>query len=92
MSTTMDSFSGEGCRAPRPDTGHGGGSTYGRTLIEFETFHKRDHKLSEGKKYIKFIENVFFRGYIVTPFPARGLSSFRPWGPFLEAPGNYRAR
>ena len=85
----MDSFTGEGCRAPRPDTGHGGGSTYGRTLTEFETFHKRER----GKNF-KFIENVFFRGYIVTPFPARGLSSFRPWGPFLEAPGtcNYRAR
>ena len=58
----MDSFIGEGCRAPRPDTGHGGGSKYGRTLIEFETFHKRDHKLSEGKKCIKFFENVFFGG------------------------------
>ena len=75
----MDSFSGEGCRAPRPDTGHGGGSTYGRTLTEFETFHKRDHKLREGKKILNLLKTF-----------SSGVISLRPSQPGvspLSAPG-----
>jgi len=63
VSRTMDLFTGEECKAYRPKVlffCHY--EEYLRTLIEFETFHKRDHEWSKGKNYIKFVPNVFIWG------------------------------